>query len=469
MILLHRAEAAAQPWHEFAAAHNFSAEPAIMETLNWLDKRGSGMLALLLHTGERGECGIVLALVRFVLGLGEGACAGHTDGLHRLGNALAEVLEGGDRGEAASLQHAASPTPAIRLPRGLIAVLPLLDALIVVELDRLITEATPPLEGRVWVRGSYNWWGQIVPRHSTRTLKRVFHRLEACGVVVAIRAADNPRDRTKSYTLDYAHPLLVGQLTPPLAVSTRLAGVDTTALPDGDTVSPPTLTTEAGASLVSIGNSENLALFGLRCLATLATDDVGVRDQDGPTGTVAGADSACSDDGHTEVTQESPSPLLLPDPDEHPTRTETPCLPDKIVTAEAIAADSARGSQTTLPGDPAVGRVARHAHMHHAAGAERDDEGCVGRAEQEVGDREGVAGPDPVGVVAQEGRPGLARRARGAVAAQGGLDGARGDADVQLQEFAPDALRAPQRVFTSEPSDQGDGLRRERRAARPRA
>ena len=64
-----------------------------------------------------------------------------------------------------------------------------------------------------------------------------------------------------------------------------------------------------------------------------------------------------------------------------------------------------------LLGNPGVGRVARHAHVHHAARAEGDDEERVERAEEQVGDRQEVAGPGLAGVVAQEGRPGLPARA----------------------------------------------------------
>ncbi len=53
-----------------------------------------------------------------------------------------------------------------------------------------------------------------------------------------------------------------------------------------------------------------------------------------------------------------------------------------------------------LLGDPGVGGVARHAHLDHPARPECDDEEGVERAEEQVGDREEVAGPDLRGVVA---------------------------------------------------------------------
>ena len=57
---------------------------------------------------------------------------------------------------------------------------------------------------------------------------------------------------------------------------------------------------------------------------------------------------------------------------------------------------------TQLLGHPRVGGVARDADMHHPARAQRDDEEAVERAEEQVGDREEVARPDVVRVVAQE-------------------------------------------------------------------
>src|SRR5947208_2401012 len=88
-----------------------------------------------------------------------------------------------------------------------------------------------------------------------------------------------------------------------------------------------------------------------------------------------------------------------------------------------------------LLGDPGVGRVARHADMHHLARAERDHEGGIDRPEERVRDGEAVARPDRVGVVAQEGRPRLARPLRRASVAHVFLHGPLGDTHVQLQQL----------------------------------
>ena len=74
-----------------------------------------------------------------------------------------------------------------------------------------------------------------------------------------------------------------------------------------------------------------------------------------------------------------------------------------------------------------------------------------------------IAGPDPIGVVPQEGAPilvrGQGRRcgARGQVA----LGGALADLDSELEEFAADAFGAPGDVFRSHLADQGDDIGRD--------
>ncbi len=104
--------------------------------------------------------------------------------------------------------------------------------------------------------------------------------------------------------------------------------------------------------------------------------------------------------------------------------------------------------------------------MHHAAGLERDDAEGEERAEEEVGDREEVAGPDRWGVVAQERRPrqpDLARRTR---LAQVALNRRLGHADAQLEQFAADAFRPPQAIGRGHLADQGDRRGREGWAVR---
>jgi len=70
-------------------------------------------------------------------------------------------------------------------------------------------------------------------------------------------------------------------------------------------------------------------------------------------------------------------------------------------------------------------------------------------------------------VVAQEGRPTLARPLRRAGVAHVLLDGPLGHAEVQLQQLAPDSLRTPEPIRGGHRPDQRDRLLRHLRATRP--
>jgi len=122
-----------------------------------------------------------------------------------------------------------------------------------------------------------------------------------------------------------------------------------------------------------------------------------------------------------------------------------------------------------LLGDPGIRRVARRAHVDDPPRGQLNHTERVQRAEEQVGDRQEIAGPDLVGVVAEEGRPRLPARARGAMAAQVGLDGALRHADAEFAQFAADPLCPPEWVVGRHLPDQGDGLGWERRPARPGA
>ncbi|HEU5326999.1 MAG TPA: hypothetical protein VFU78_02845 [Thermomicrobiales bacterium] len=140
-----------------------------------------------------------------------------------------------------------------------------------------------------------------------------------------------------------------------------------------------------------------------------------------------------------------------------------------VIPAQETRARLERGGLAQLLGDSGVGRVARHAHMRHAPGAERDHDDGVHLPEEQVSHGEEVAGPDLVGVVAHERGPALPPRPWRAVAAQISLDGALDQANTQLPEFAQDPLGAPQRVLGRQPADRRNRRRRERRAAWTRA
>jgi len=138
-----------------------------------------------------------------------------------------------------------------------------------------------------------------------------------------------------------------------------------------------------------------------------------------------------------------------------------------VIADRGARSRAAGGGLAPLLGDPGVGRLARRAQVDDAPRGQFDDEAGAQRPEEQVRDREDVARPDLVGVVAQERRPRLPARARRAVAAQLGLDGALGHAGADLPELATDPLGTPARVLGRQPAAQRDRLRRERRAARP--
>ena len=75
-----------------------------------------------------------------------------------------------------------------------------------------------------------------------------------------------------------------------------------------------------------------------------------------------------------------------------------------------------------LLGDPGVGRGAGDVDMHDFTTAMPDDDEGEERAEPGVVELEEVAGPGLVGVVVQEGRPGLAGRSRRARSTEVRLD-----------------------------------------------
>jgi hypothetical protein len=106
--------------------------------------------------------------------------------------------------------------------------------------------------------------------------------------------------------------------------------------------------------------------------------------------------------------------------------------------------------------------MAHHPDVHHAARPEFDDAERDERPESEGDDLEEVTGLDRIGVVAQEGRPGLpvtggSRRARGAHVP---LDRALAHTDAQLAEFPAETLGAPPPVRRRQALDGHDRLRR---------
>ncbi len=126
-----------------------------------------------------------------------------------------------------------------------------------------------------------------------------------------------------------------------------------------------------------------------------------------------------------------------------------------------------RGGVAELLRNPARARVGRDPHAHDLARPQLDDEEREERPEPDVIGLKEVARPDLVHVIAQEGRPTLARRRARSRRPHVLLHRAFGDPDSELQELAADALRAPQSVFTSHCLDELHGFRRDPRCSGP--
>ncbi len=213
------------------------ADPVHAATLDWLAAVSATDSDAAPRPDPADIAGIVTALVLLLLAPPRMIPAAHADGLRRLAADLTEtppiVADAGDAGAS----YAA-------ILRALGAVLPPLDARLVAELDRLLA-AVPAPAGRAWVTATYERWCQIVPGPSLRTIKRAIRRLESREIVIATRANDDARDRTKAYTLAYDHTLLAGILSPPDRVAA--------APPAGDAMSPAR----------ALGDGTRIAVAGL--------------------------------------------------------------------------------------------------------------------------------------------------------------------------------------------------------------
>jgi hypothetical protein len=89
---------------------------------------------------------------------------------------------------------------------------------------------------------------------------------------------------------------------------------------------------------------------------------------------------------------------------------------------------------------PRVGRKSRHTHMDHSARFEFDDEERKERAKEQVRHLQEIAGPHVLCVSAQERRPVLSSRSRGANASHLFLDGPLTHAHIQLEQLPTDAF-----------------------------
>src|SRR5215472_10581976 len=98
------------------------------------------------------------------------------------------------------------------------------------------------------------------------------------------------------------------------------------------------------------------------------------------------------------------------------------------------------------------------ADVDHSAGVQFDNEEGEQRAEEEIGDREEVAGPDLLSMGVEEGLPGLSTWPGGAHGSHVLLNGPLADAYPQLEQFASDALCSPESVVPGHLLNQGHRL-----------
>ncbi len=100
--------------------------------------------------------------------------------------------------------------PPLQVLPTLASAIGLNGAIVLQQLHYWLQRARHTRDGRQWIYNTYEQWQQQFPWWSVRTLKRIFHNLETAGLVRAGNFNRSALDRTKWYTIDYAHPTLSG-------------------------------------------------------------------------------------------------------------------------------------------------------------------------------------------------------------------------------------------------------------------
>ena len=95
---------------------------------------------------------------------------------------------------------------------------------------------------------------------------------------------------------------------------------------------------------------------------------------------------------------------------------------------------------------PRISWKSRHTDVDHSARFELDDEERKERAKEQVRHLQEIAGPHVFCVIAQERRPVLSSRSRGANASHLFLDGPLTHAHIQLEQLPTDAFGSPELV-----------------------
>src|SRR5450432_3110654 len=120
-----------------------------------------------------------------------------------------------------------------------------------------------------------------------------------------------------------------------------------------------------------------------------------------------------------------------------------------------------RRCRAKLLGSPLLAGSPRYRHVHDFARSDIDDEKGEDWPKPDVVGLDEIARPDVPAVVFEEGCPALAGRVRLHIPLEIALDRALGDSNSELEQLAPDALRAPKAIFTGHPTDELDGLDRD--------
>jgi len=137
-----------------------------------------------------------------------------------------------------------------------------------------------------------------------------------------------------------------------------------------------------------------------------------------------------------------------------------------VIAEQRLRPVAERGQVAQLLDGPGDGGRHRGCGMDELSRFEVDDDEDVVTAKPEIADLDEIAGPDRCSLLAKEGGPTLAIRRHGEDLAQVPPDGSLCDGDAQFEEFASDALSAPQTVLGRHAANEVDDLGRQARGTR---
>lgn len=120
----------------------------------------------------------------------------------------ADDVEGSDEDRPRPISPLLISEPPLQVLPTLASAIGLNSAIVLQQLHYWLQRSRHSRDGRQWIYNTYEQWQQQFPWWSVRTLKRIFHNLETAGLVRAGNFNRSALDRTKWYTVDYAHPTL---------------------------------------------------------------------------------------------------------------------------------------------------------------------------------------------------------------------------------------------------------------------